>query len=287
MPVGGAEAPGPVAVHVELGLPGRDPFGDGLADPAGAAEAVQRQARRHPEAGHPGHRPEQRVAVGGHGVGMAHERDHARVVEEREAPRRPLHQLGETLVVGGQRAPGVIPGHAVDPAGDGIRLVAAEEHAAGLGPAVDEVVGVAEAGHLPGELVARDGVQGDVLMVDGDGGGERAHHRRHLRRPHPAGVHDELRLDPAALGDDRVHPPPGPELDPGDAGVGEDARAELARGVRERVGRGVRVDAAVAGDPDGPVQRLRRRRRHERERLGRADHLDVEADAARPARPPP
>ena len=278
-----AEAPGPVAVHVPLGLARRDPLGDGLADPAGAAEPVQREPGRHPEPGHAWHRAEQRVAVGCHRVGMAHERDHAGVVEEREPPRGTLHQLGEPLVVGRKRHPGVIPRHAVHPARDRVRLVPAEEDAARLRPPVDQVVGVAEAGHVAVELVARDRVQGDVLVVDGDGRREGSRHRRHLRRPHPAGVHDQLRLDPARLGRDRLDAASGAELDPGHGRVGEDARAEVARRVRERVGGRVGVDAAVALDPHRAVQRLDRRGRHERNGLLRADHLDVEPDAARPA----
>src|SRR6185437_2310415 len=61
MAVRPAEAPGPVAVHVPLGLARRDPLGDGLADPAGVAEPVQREPGRHPEPGHAWHRAEQRV----------------------------------------------------------------------------------------------------------------------------------------------------------------------------------------------------------------------------------
>ena len=139
---------------------------------------------------------EQRVAVRRHRVGMADERRHAGVVEEREAPHRAGHQRREALVIGREHARAVLPRHAVLPARDRVRLVAAEQHAAALRLAVDEIVGVAEARHVARQLVALDRVQRDVLVVDGDRADERADHRGELRRPHPGRVHDRLRLDP-------------------------------------------------------------------------------------------
>ena len=50
-PVRGAEPPRAVAARVELGLAGRHPLGDRLSDTACAAEAVQREAGRHPVPG--------------------------------------------------------------------------------------------------------------------------------------------------------------------------------------------------------------------------------------------
>src|SRR5438093_834947 len=47
--VGSPEAPRPVPRNVELRLPCRDQLRKRLAHPARAAEAVQRQARRHPD----------------------------------------------------------------------------------------------------------------------------------------------------------------------------------------------------------------------------------------------
>ena len=71
--------------------------------------------------GVPGIGPEQRVAVGRHRVGVADERHDARVLEEREPPHGPRHELGEALVVGRERAGAVIPGDAVHPAGHRVR----------------------------------------------------------------------------------------------------------------------------------------------------------------------
>ena len=69
-------------------------------------------------------------------------------VEEREAPHRAVHQLREALVVGREHPRAVLPGHAVLPARNRVRLVAAEHHATALGFPVDEIVGVAKARHV-------------------------------------------------------------------------------------------------------------------------------------------
>ena len=87
--VHGAEAPRPVRLQVVLALAGGDELGDGLADPAGAAEAVEREAGRDVEAGHPRQLADERVAVGRHRVGVADELDDAGVGEEREALAAP------------------------------------------------------------------------------------------------------------------------------------------------------------------------------------------------------
>ena len=97
----------------------------------------------------------------------------------------------------GTRLAAVLPRDAVQPARDRVVLVAAEEHAAGLGLAVDEVVGVAEARQVARQLVAVHGRERDVLVLDRDRDERRAGHRRDLRRPHARGVDHDLGLDPA------------------------------------------------------------------------------------------
>ena len=164
--VGVAEAPGAIGGDVDLGLARRDPLGHRLADAARAAEAVQRQPGRHPEAGHAGHGAEQRVRVGRHRVGVADEPGDAGVGEEREPPHGAGHQRREALLVGRQGAAAVLPRRAVLPARRRVRLVAAEQHATRLGLAVDEVVGVAEARHVARQLVPGHRLQRDVLVVD-------------------------------------------------------------------------------------------------------------------------
>ena len=281
--VGGAEAPGAVAGGVELGLAGRHPLGDRLSDSAGAAEAVQREPGRHPEPGGARQRSQQGVAVGRHRVGVADERHDARVLQEREPAHGPRHELGEALVVGRERAGAVIPRDAVHPAGYRVGLVAAEEGAAGLRAPVHEIVGVAEARHVARELVAVHRLEGDVLVVDRHRRRERADHRRNLGRPDPAGVHDGLGLDRAGRRLDGAHLAARSEADTRHLRARADLDAESAGGVGEGVGGGVRVDAAVVAHPDRAVERLRAGLRHQRERLLGADHVDVEADPARPA----
>ena len=151
-----AEPPGAIRPDVDARIAGRDPACHGPADPAAAPEPVERQARGDPEPADAGEWPEQRIGVGRHRVGVADEADRLGVGEEREAADGAGHQRREPLPIGRQRARGVVPGHAVLPARDRVGLVAAEDHAAVLALAVDEVVRVAEAGHVAGQLVARD-----------------------------------------------------------------------------------------------------------------------------------
>ena len=58
--------------------------------------------------------------------------------------------------------------------------------------------GRGSAGMSRGQLVARDGLQGDVLVIDRGRRDERADHLGDARRPHARGVHDELRVDGVA-----------------------------------------------------------------------------------------
>ena len=277
-----AEAPRPVARDVQLGLARDDQLGDGLAEPSRAAEAVEREPGGHPEAGHARNRAEQGVAVGRHRVRVADERDDPRVLEEREASHGAVHQLREAVVIRRDGTAPVLPGHAVDPAGAGIRLVAAEHDSSGLGLAVDEVVRVPEARRVPRQLVPGDGVERDVLVVDGDRRREGPHHRRHLWRPDPARVDDLLGLDAARVRHDAAHLAALPELDPGHPRSRADAHAELPPGGCDRVGGDVGIDVPVSRHPDRAVQRLRAGRRHEPDGLLGRDQLRLEPDARGP-----
>ena len=177
---------------------------------------------------------------------------------KREAPYGAVHELGEALVVRRNRRCSVIPGHTVHPPRNRVRLVAAEEDPSGFRFAIDEIVEIPEARHLPWQLVAVHRGESDVLVVDRHGGRERSDHRRDLGRPDPAGVHDQLRLDRPGVGLDGGYLPRWSEPDPGDATSGFDPRAELPSSVRKSVRRDVRVDRAVALDPHRPVERLTR-----------------------------
>ena len=274
------EAPGSVARDVPLGLAGEDPLGQRFAHAAGAAEAVQRQTRRDPKAGHAGHWPEQRVSVGRHRVGVADQRDHAGVLEEGEAANRALHQLDEALFVGRHGAGAVLPRHAVDPARGRVGLVATKEDAARLGLAVDEVVGVAEARHIARQLMSLDGRQRDVLMIHGRGRHPRADHLADARRPHPRRVDDRLAPDAALLRADGDDFATRSAVDARYAAVLDDLHAELTRGIGQGVRRAVRVEPAVARNPDAAVERLRRRGRHLLEAGSGLEQFHVHTDAA-------
>ena len=94
--VDAAEPPRAVRQHVELGLAGRDPFGDRLTDPAGAAESVERESGRHEEARVP------RASVRAAGSRRASSRPGWQTsltisasAHEGEPPGRAVHQLLE------------------------------------------------------------------------------------------------------------------------------------------------------------------------------------------------
>ncbi len=283
IPVGTAEAPRAVGLDVDLGARRRHELRERLAEPARATESVQGQACSHPEAADARHRPEQRIAVRCHCVRMAHERRDACPVEEREATGRPLHQLLKACVIRWQHPRAVLPRHAVVPPRDRVRLVAAEQDAAALRLAVDEVVGVAEAGRVTCELPPFDRMQRNVLVVDGDRACERADHCCDLRRPHARGVDDDVRLDATAFGKHRPNLASRTQLDSGDPCVDADVGSELARGCGDGIGRDVRVDVPVTGHPHSSEEGLRAGRGHQSPHVVRTDELGVETDAVRAA----
>ena len=89
----------------------------------------------------------------------------------------------EALEIGGERSAAVLPRDAVDPARVGVELVAADHQPAGFFPQVDQVVGIAHAGRLVRQLAAGDGLEGDVLVIDGRRRDVGAGHGGHLRAP--------------------------------------------------------------------------------------------------------
>src|SRR5690348_5457930 len=211
---------------------------------------------------------------------MADEGDHPRVVEPGEASHGARHQLLEARVVGRDRLRAVLPRHAVLPARHRVRLVPAEEHAAALGLAVHEVVGVAKAWRVARQLVPLHRVQRDVLVVDGYRAREHAHHLRDAWRPHTRGIHDRLALDRPVV---RLHGDHATvvDVDAGEERARANIDAELARRTCDRIRRDVRVDVAVAGHPHGAVERFRGDLREVPSRLLRPDELRVEPDRVR------
>lgn len=98
--IGTAEAPGTVAVDVELGIAGEDQLSGCLSEATGPAEAVEREAGGGPKASCSRYWPEQRIPVRRHRIRMTDERNDTGVLEEREAAYRARHKLRESLVIG-------------------------------------------------------------------------------------------------------------------------------------------------------------------------------------------
>ncbi len=274
------EPPGAVRDDVHVRIPGGDPAGHGAADPAATAEAVERQAGSDPEPVDPRQRAEQRVRIRGHRIRMADQPDHLGIGQEREPPDGAGHQRREPLVIGRQRRRGVIPRDAVDPARRRLGFVPAEDHPAVLALAVDQVVRVAEARHVAGQLVSRDGPQRDVLVIDRRRRDGLADHRRDLGRPDACRVDHQLRVDRATVGDHPADGPPGVELDPGHPQPGPDPDPERTGSVGHGMGRAVRVEMAVLGEVDRAVEVVRADRRHPADGLVGRDHLGIQPDPA-------
>ena len=135
--------------------------------------------------------------------------------------------------------------------------------------------------------MARDRAQRDVLVVDRRRRNESADHRRDLWRPHAGGVDDDLGVDRAGVGQHATNLMLRRELEAGDPDTLPDPDAERPRGIGQRMRRLVGVEMAVTGEVDGTVQILGSDRREEYAGLVGPDHVDVEADPARPARRPP
>ena len=280
--VDASESPRPVRREVELGLPCGDPLGERSPEPAGAPEAVQREPGGHPQATHVGDGADERVRVGRHRVRVADELHDLRVRDEGEPASCPSEQLLEPIHVGRDGPGPVLPRRAVDPPSDRVGFVAAQDNAAGLGFAVDEVVGISEARHVPRELPAGHRLQGDVLVIDRRRRDPHSGHRRDPRRPDAGGVHNHLALDPVGPCPDGGDLAPVGKLDPRHAFPRPDPDTEALGGVRQGVGRRVRVEEAVTGEPDTAEQRLAARRRHPLQRLVGREELHLESDPPGP-----
>src|SRR5919106_4210797 len=140
----------------------------------------------------------------------------------------------------------MVPGDAVLPARNRLELVPPEDHSAVLGFAVDEVVGIAEARHVPRELVTRDCLERDVLVIDGGRGDASADHRGDLRGPHARRVDDDLRVDRAPVGDDAADIPARREFEAGDPDALTDPDAEAAGRLSYSVRRTMRIKVTIA-----------------------------------------
>jgi hypothetical protein len=107
--------------------------------------------------------------------------------------------------------------------------------------------------------------------------------RPDVRRVHPAGVHDDFRLDLAAVGLDGLDAS-APDADAGDARVLLDLGSATACSLREREGELARVDVPVGRDERGAEDAIGRQGREELLRLARRDQIEVEVERVRPPR---
>ena len=165
------------------------------------------------------------------------------------------------------------------PHGAGLPLVAAHHQAAGLAAEVDEQRRVAHRRQLERQVGrARD----QVLVRHRDHRDDDAGERADLGGEHPAGVDDDLGLDAAPVGLDRLDPA-ALDLDPGHPRVRLDLGAAAPGALGEREGELARVDVAVGGEVGGAEDAVGRHRREEPLRLLRRDQLEREAERLRPA----
>ena len=284
--IGVTKAPRAIGVQVQLRLAVDDPLGERAADPARAAETVQRQAGGDPEAGRARDRAEQRVGVGRHRVRMAQQADHARPIEEWEAPDRAFQKWREAVHVGLHRACAVIPRDAVGPPDDRVGLIAARS--ASRRPRSCRRRGC----RGPGSMGCRAGSRGRAPPASARAGDRLAPttsrtpaicatcgaHTLAASTTHSVSIVPPVcayRADPSAA----------PELDPRDHPSARcDLDAQPARGVGDGVGRDVRVHVSVTRDPDAAVECVRGGVREVFEHFARADQpsLEPERDRAAP-----
>ena len=194
--VGGAE---PARVHVpDVQARGalEDPLGDELPHAPGTRQAVRAEAGCHPEPPHV-RRPEDELAVGRERLGPVDQADGLHVLERRHASDRVLEQRLEARPVLLEQLAVEVGGNAVERPRRRIALVAAHDQAARLGPEVDEERRVAHGRHV-GRQTARPRDQ--VLVRHRHDRDVDARERADLAREHAARVHDDLRLDRAAVG---------------------------------------------------------------------------------------
>ena len=204
-----AKAGSPVGVHVERGLALGYPFCHELADASCATVAVKRHTGCDPHAACPSHGPKHGLAIRGVSAWMADQGDDPGLVEERNAADGPFQQLFKTIVVCRQRGPAVLPRHAVDPARQRVRFVAADHQSARLLAHVHQVVRVTQAGGRRQKLAPGDRFQGNVLMIHRGGRDIQPGHRGNPGRPQPGGVDHDLGPNGTMVGNHTLDLAPG------------------------------------------------------------------------------
>ena len=121
----------------------------------------------------------------------------------------------------------------------------------------------------------------EILVGERHDRDSRARQTPDLRREHPAGVDDDFGLDVTPFGADAADAAI-PDLDSGDAGVGEDLRPTLAGAVGERVGELRRVEVAVGRQVRGGADAVDLHQRKQLLSLLRREPLQRQPERPRP-----
>jgi hypothetical protein len=261
--------------QVERGVTVEDPLGGHLPGATTGGDAVQ-------EAGG----EEEVVELGSfahHEIGVGRVRDRtvdqapdAGLLQHRCALLGQFGELREAVEVGlEQLALERRRDVAVDPEGDRVGLVAADQQARPVRLVVDEVIRVAHGGH-PAQLDRREPVdrpRQQVLVLDGDGRHAGTRQAADLHPPHPGRVDEDLALDRLAIGGVDMCTPTPVHGDRRDGGVLTDDRPTVACPSCDRLGHRRGIDVPVGREECSGVHVLGR---HQREQfLGalRADDL--------------
>ena len=275
--VASAEAPRIHVPHVERRRPLDDPLGNELAHPARTGEAVRAEARGDPEPAHVG-RAEDELAVRRERLRAVDELHDLHLLERWDAHDRVLHQLLEARPVLLEELAVEVRRDPVERPRGAVALVAAHDEAARLRTEVHEERRVAHGRHLERQPAR---LQHEVLVRHRHDRDDHPGQRADLARIHAARVDDNLRLDLAAVGLDRLDVPAA-RADPRHARRGVDLGPTPTRALGERERQLARVDVAVGRQVRRAEHAVGRHRGEEHLRLRRRDQLERKAERLGP-----
>ena len=89
----------------------------------------------------------------------------------------------------------MIPRDTIDPAGQWIWFVAADDQPACLLAHVHQIVRISQAGRVTRKDIAGDSFEGDMLVIHRSGGKVEARHGSHARPPDTGGIDHDLGIN--------------------------------------------------------------------------------------------